>query len=110
ALIHNLDEGIPMFDDLSLREMIQEGRVDEVDTWLKQSEYNIYRIVLEQFEEVKVTADFNTVRKKLGLALSPFVTGGSKRKTGFIDINFDEPAASIVEEEIPHLEKLGFTP
>lgn len=110
TLIHELDEAIPMFDHLSLREMVERDRVEEVELWLKQSEYNLYRIVLDQFEEVKVTADFNTVRKKLGLALSPFVTGGAKRETRFIKVDLDDASKSIVEGDIPFLERLGFRP
>jgi hypothetical protein len=107
--LEEMEHPIPKYDHLSIRALVEKGRTKEAETWLRQSEYNVYRLVLEQEETVEVTADFNTVRKSLGLPLSPFVTGGGARETEFRPI---ELAAEVVllEDDIPYLEDLGFTP
>ena len=76
------------------------GRQKDADTWLKQSEYDLYRHVLQQFGSVEVTADFNTVRKQLNLPLSAFVTGGPQRSTQLV--------GAIKGEDIKLLGELGF--
>lgn len=95
----DVDSPIPKFEYKSLRKLVEEGRVQEADDWLKQHEYMIYDHVAKQFGEVPVTADFNKPRKELGLALSPFVTGGEARNTAF------KPAESPVERETYIAEK-----
>ncbi|OIJ16373.1 hypothetical protein BKP37_06315 [Anaerobacillus alkalilacustris] len=106
SAILNIDEPIPMFDDLSLHSLMKTGRADQADLWLKQSEYKLFKNVYEQFGEVEVTADFNTVRKKLHLPISLFVTGGTNRATSIKK----EVRNFVDEEDIPFLEQLGFTP
>lgn len=108
AIIDQLDKALPVFDGLTSRQMVEKGRIEEVETWLKQMEFNMYRTVWKQFGEVEVTADFNTARKELGLSPSPFVTGGSARKTEFQSMP-DAKRQEIREEDIPFLEKLGFS-
>src|SRR5699024_594252 len=73
-------------------------------------EFSVYRQVMQQFEEVEVTADFNTLRRSLDLPLSPFVTGGSERETVFEAIAPQHDRDKIYETDIPHLEALGFKP
>ncbi|MBB2482346.1 SEC-C domain-containing protein [Bacillus sp. APMAM] len=106
----DIDKALPKFDDLSPREMVQNGRVEEVDTWLKQLEYKLYLQVKAQFEEVEKTADFNTVRKELGLPLSSFVTGGENRVSAIVPINQQNKEPIVKNEDIPFYEDLGFTP
>src|SRR5690625_142298 len=84
-----IDEPIPMYNNKTLRELVQFGQVDSALEWLKNLEFNVYRQVINQYDEVEVTADFNTIRRELGLDLSPFVTGGSNRKTTYHTVNFD---------------------
>jgi len=90
--------------------MVENGRVEEVDTWLKQLEYNLYLQVKGQFEKVEKTGDFNTVRKELGLSLSPFVTGGENRKSSLVPIKQSHNEPTVNKEDIPFYENLGFTP
>lgn len=105
-----IDKALPIFDDLSPREMVQNGRVPEVDIWLKQQEYNLYLHVKEQFGAVEKSADFNTVRKELGLPLSPFVTGGENRVSAISAIKQQPSESILTNEDIPFYENLGFTP
>lgn len=104
-----IDKALPKFDHLSPREMMQNGQVAEVDTWLKQQEYNLFLHVKNQFGNVEKTGDFNTVRKELGLPLSPFVTGGENRISAIVSINPNNQTL-VKEEDIPFYENLGFTP
>lgn len=97
-----VDAPIPAYDDLSLRQLVEQGREKDADLWLKQSEYDLYRHVFEQFKKIDITADFNTIRRQLNLPLSPFVTGGGARSTSLV--------GSIKSEDINLLEELGFTP
>jgi len=106
-----IDEPIPMFDHLSLRQLVEKGREDLVEVWLKQSEYNLYLLVYQQYGNVEITADFNTVRRELGLETSPFVTGGKKRHSELLPIlNKEQRKTVILEQDIPIYENLGFTP
>jgi hypothetical protein len=109
--IATIDEPIPMYDNLSLRELVGKGKADLADLWLKQSEFNIYKIVYQQFGKVEITADFNTVRRELGLELSPFVTGGEQRHSELIPLSETKQRNLVVlEEDIPIYKKLGFSP
>jgi hypothetical protein len=103
---------IHKFDGLSLTELMEDGREHDAENWLKQMEYNMYLQVHQQYKNVEATADFNTVRKELGLALSPFVTGGDKRKSTFerITVAAEENQIKVKQEDIPFYEQLGFTP
>jgi hypothetical protein len=107
-----LDQPIGMFNGLSIRELIDAGRKDDADNWLKQMEYNMYLQVQQQFKQVLTTADYNTIRKELGLALSPFVTGGENRASTFEKLTTQNPEGQHVvkKEDIPYYEQLGFTP
>src|SRR5699024_2513604 len=93
------------------RELVENGDIMEAETWLKQTEYNIHRIVKNQFGEVEVTADFNTVRKELGLPISSFVTGGENRQSFIKSMELGkETDQPMPEGDIPYFEELGFTP
>lgn len=105
-----LDTPIPMYGDLSLNKLVEKGKQEIADTWLRQSEYMLFRQVLQQEGKVEVTPDFNTIRKQLGLPLSPFVTGGNSRKTSIVRLEPEKKKRKIFEEDVPFLESLGFHP
>lgn len=110
ALINELDQPIPLFNHLSVRQLVEKGRIEEAETWLKQLECNMYYSVVEQYGEPDTTADYNTVRKNLGLPLSPFVTGGKNRKTSYSAIDSENEQAKFTEDDIPYFQTLGFGP
>lgn len=70
--LSEIDKPIPKFDNYSLRELVKIGREKDADIWLQEQEYNSYLQLTEQFKEVKLTGDFNSIRRELGLPLSPF--------------------------------------
>ncbi len=106
-----IDQPIPAYNNQSLRELMAEGKTDVVDIHLKDSEYNMYHHVMRAFEDVDVTADFNTVRKELGLPLSPFVTGGEKRYSSISEVPIEKERNTVIlRSDIPIYEGLGFTP
>ena len=109
-LLKEVDEPIPMYDNLSLRELVSRGRESDVLKWLENLEYNVFRQVQQQFEEAEVTADFNTLRREVGLPLSPFVTGGSHRKSMYEPVKVASNKDQIFEADIPFLEAIGFMP
>jgi hypothetical protein len=106
------DKPIRQFGGLTIKELIDTGRKADAENWLKQIEFNMYQQVKQQYKDADITADYNTVRKELGLPLSPYVTGGDKRKSTFEPItNPSRQAKPLVnEEDIPFFEELGFTP
>ncbi|MGM7721468.1 YecA family protein [Metabacillus sp. Hm71] len=107
------DKPIRQFNGLSIKELMAEGRVDEAELWLKQMEYNTYQVVQQQNKEVIATADYNSIRRELGLPLSPFVTGGETRHSQIEKLgaaNQGEGQIAVKEEDIPYYEQLGFTP
>jgi hypothetical protein len=106
-----IDQPIPIFDNLSLRELVKKGKEDLAEVWLKQAEYNHYLLIYRQYGKVEITADFNTVRRKLGLDFSPFVTGGKQRHSELLQVkNREQRKTVILQEDIPIFEKLGFSP
>ncbi|WP_318508937.1 SEC-C domain-containing protein [Bacillus sp. T3] len=109
-LFEEINVSIPKYNNRSIRQLIEDGEVELALSWLKQVEQNIYQQVMKQTDEIKVTADLNSVRKILGLPLSPFVTGGASRKSGFIEIENPFKAIIVEREDIPFYEDLGFTP
>ena len=110
-LSSELDVPIPKFNNRSLRELVEKGEEEQAENWLKHSEFSLFKLVYEQYGDVKVTADFNTPRRRLGLPFSPFVTGGEKRESKLTPIQNKEKRPHVVlEEEIPIYESLGFTP
>ncbi|KKI89283.1 hypothetical protein WQ54_27390 [Bacillus sp. SA1-12] len=107
------DKPIRQFNGLSIKELMDEGRVEEAELWLKQMEYNTYQGVKQQYKEATATADYNSIRRELGLPLSPFVTGGEARKSQIEKLdaaNRDEGTKAVNKEDIPYYEQLGFTP
>lgn len=107
----DLDLPLPHLGDKSVRELISEGQTDKVEAYLQQRENNLYTQAQREFGQIEITADFNSVRKELGLPPSPFVTGGIERETAIKEIESPNARKSLVkEEDIPVYELLGFTP
>ncbi|TXC90926.1 hypothetical protein FS935_08440 [Metabacillus litoralis] len=107
-----LDVKIPLLGDKSIQELIESGETKRVETYLQSLEYNMYVQVEKDYGSVPVSADFNAVRKELGLPLSPFVTGGENRSTIYTPIVLSETRQKplVNEEDIPVYELLGFAP
>lgn len=105
-----IDRPIAIHDNLTLRDFLKQGKLDVVEKWLQTTEFNLYKQILERFHSVEVSADFNTFRKEFNLPLSPFVTGGANRRTELLPIELEETATRLLEEDIPYLEALDFTP
>ncbi|WP_179295432.1 SEC-C domain-containing protein [Bacillus sp. FJAT-45350] len=107
---NEIEVPIPKYNGHSIRELVEQGKVRDAETWLKQTEYLMYMNVLKQFGKVEVTADHNTARKILGLPLSPFVTGGENRTSSMENVVSSKDGFKVEEEDIPYLESLEFTP
>src|SRR5699024_4082297 len=103
-LLKEADEPISMYDHLSFRHIASQGRISAALKWLENLEYNVFRQVQQQFEEAEVTADFNTLRREVSLPLSPFVTGGSHRKSMYEPVEVGSNTNQIFEADIPFLE------
>ncbi|MFC0560988.1 SEC-C domain-containing protein [Halalkalibacter alkalisediminis] len=107
----DVTQSIPKYDNLSLIELVNHNRAEDAERWLKQAEYHVYAMTEKEYGDVDFTADLNTVRKRLGLPLSPFVTEGANR---FSQVEATSPQnqkpTPVSEEDIEVYEKLGFTP
>lgn len=111
-IYHEIDTPISVLNDSTIHHYLEGNKTERIiaETWLKTAEFNLYKQILERFNSVEVSADFNTIRKEFNLPLSPFVTGGSARKTELLPMEFEETTTRLLEEDIPYLEALGFTP
>ncbi|MBM7573673.1 hypothetical protein JOC48_004242 [Aquibacillus albus] len=110
ATIAELDHPIPKYNHLSLRDLVKNGKKELAEEWLKHAEYSLYKNVIQQYQDVEITPDFNTARRELGLPLSPFVTGGEKRYSKLELVNPQQKRApAVLEADIPIYENLGFT-
>ena len=74
---------IPMYQGVSLNELVRKKELEKAEVWLRNEEYIQYKRVQGRVGDVEVTANFNGIRKSLRMSLSPFVTGGEKRETWF---------------------------
>ena len=103
---YNLFENKPilMFNSLTPNELIEAGRLDELDTWLKQEEYQIHVHLAKHFGKVDVTPDFNTYRKNVNLPLSTYVTESETRTSNLTKLKFED------KEQVEAYQVLGFTP
>src|SRR5690625_7386496 len=79
-LLKEVDEPIPMYDNLSLRELDSQGRESDALKWLENLENNVFRQVQQQFEDAEVNDDFNTILREDSLLLYPFDTRSTSRK------------------------------
>ncbi|WP_194201634.1 hypothetical protein [Metabacillus mangrovi] len=102
------DLKIPKLGNKSLRELCEDGEQEKADVWLKEAEYQYY----SNFSTEGRTADFNTLRRELGLPFSPFVAGGKDRVTS-LERSDGPPAEAdphYTQEEITLYQLLGFRP
>ena len=83
----DIDQPIPMFDNLSLRDLVESNKKDLAEVWLKHSEYNLYKLVYKQYGNVKNTADFNTVKKRIGIGVVTFCDGRKTTSLGIFTFN-----------------------
>lgn len=106
-LLEQIDQPLPLFDGKTPDQMAQSGKTEELEQWLREQEYASHFNV----SNAKVTADFNTVRAKLGLQASPFTTLRENRKTKItkIGISYARAASySIDDQEV--WEEMGNAP
>lgn len=108
----DIEKPLPLFENQSILDLLNENRKNEIDTYFKALEYNLYIQAQQEYKNVDITPDFNTIRKEFGLPLSPFVTGEKNRVTSIkkIDSPLKEKKSVVKEEDIPFYELLGFTP
>ena len=104
-LLEDLDQPLPLFENQSPEEMMVLGKMDELEQWIREQEFGSYMIMKKESGEVKVTADFNTVRRRLGLKLSPFVTLGEKRQSMIMDVM--NTASALTKEDLLLVEEIG---
>ncbi len=81
----------------SITELVDKGDIETVEHWLRQSEYDVYISQKARFGVVEETADYNTIRSKLNLPLSPFVTGVKDRQSSYTTLHLTK------EEKADHL-------
>lgn len=105
GLLLDIHQPIPLFENHSPEEMVTLGKMDELELWLREQEYSSYLNMKKESGEVKVTTDFNTVRRKLGLELSPFVTLREERQSKIIDV-MNTPSV-LTKEDLLLLEEIG---
>ncbi|MCP8969358.1 SEC-C metal-binding domain-containing protein [Ectobacillus ponti] len=96
ASLYDKSLRLPAMQNLSLEEAVVQGYREQVETWLRQREFSSYRL---RDAVSAVTADYNTVRKQLGLPLSPFVTLREKRETKLDPAVNPFVQAPLIEEE-----------
>lgn len=101
---------IPKYNHKTIKQLVNENQLEDALTWLKQVENNMYQQALHHDANFQVTVDVNTVRKELGLPLSPFVTGGEQRSTSYRKIANPYKQVVVESEDIPFYEALGFKP
>lgn len=82
----SLDKPLEIFKGKSIRELMKEGRSDEVEEWLENAEFNSFMLHARNLGtyDLAYTEDFNSLRQSLGLPLSPFVKGGDTRHTSLV--------------------------
>ena len=90
------DVPLPLFDGKTPEEMVAEGKMDRLEQWIRQHEYMSY-IYLKQEGKTNISVDFNAVRRKLGLPLSPYVTLREKRQSSF---TLELPIQETISESV----------
>ncbi|WP_338471672.1 SEC-C domain-containing protein [Niallia sp. XMNu-256] len=107
--LNNLDLSNPHFDGLSPREMAESGRIAELERWIQQHEFISYQMARQVAETIEYTADYNWIRKELGLPLSPFVSHYETRETSISLTTSPKTVVKMNEHEVPYYKLLGFT-
>ncbi|WP_080872956.1 YecA family protein [Oceanobacillus timonensis] len=106
----SMDMPIPEYNHQSIRQLMDKGESQLVETYLKNAEFHENRFVMQKYSDVKISPDFNTERKELGLPLSPFVTGGEERSTSVQTVLKAKNRETVVlEKDIPMYDRLGFS-
>lgn len=102
---------IKKYGNRSIYQLLADQEIDLVEEWLRRNENTIYSLVKNTYGDVEHTYNINTIRKELGLPLSPFVTHSDQRETSLI------PSGSPIEKpkrlrqaDVPIFQLLGFTP
>ncbi|WP_130860658.1 YecA family protein [Gracilibacillus phocaeensis] len=101
-----LDQPLPQYDHQSVHQLVANGDTKLAETWLKHSEFELNRIVQQDYGQVEIKPDYNTARKELDFPLSPWVTGGENRQSSITPM----AQVSVSEKDIYAYERLGFTP
>ncbi|WP_394238789.1 SEC-C metal-binding domain-containing protein [Niallia oryzisoli] len=101
-ILDETDQPLPLFDGMSPEQMAVEGKVEELEQWLRKHEYGSYFTMKKSKGQIKVSPDYNAVRRKLGLELSPFVTLREERETRLVP-------EILVEAEVPSSEEQVLT-
>ncbi|WP_071393407.1 SEC-C metal-binding domain-containing protein [Bacillus tuaregi] len=104
-LLEEMDQPMPFFAGRSPVQMAAAGKTDELEQWLRKHEYGSYVTMKNTAGQVKVTADFNTMRRRLDLELSPFVTLREERNSRLVP---ELPAEAPVE--VPETPAMSDTP
>ncbi|MFD1065621.1 SEC-C metal-binding domain-containing protein [Oceanobacillus locisalsi] len=106
----SMDMPIPEYNHQSIRQLMDKGESQLVETYLKNAEFHENRFVMQKYSDVTISPDFNTERKALGLPLSPFVTGGEERSSSVQTVLKAKNRETVVlEEDIPTYDRLGFS-
>lgn len=87
------------WDGKTVTQLAEQGKKEAVERWLQEREY-ISFMNAEQLE-CPVTVDFNTIRRKFGLPLSPFVTLGEKRQTRLLEMQRTHELERYEQYETP---------
>ena len=95
-VLHETDVPLPLFDGKTPEEMVSEGKLDQLEQWIRKQEYMSY-MHLKQAGKADISADSNAVRRKLGLPLSPFVTLREKRQSS---ITLEPPIQETASERV----------
>ena len=99
-LLLETDVPLPLFDGKTPEEMVAEGKMDQLEQWIRQQEYMSY-MHLKQVGKADLSADFNAVRRKFGLPLSPYVTLREKRQSSLtLEPPIQETAAQRVQASL----------
>ncbi|MDV2683565.1 SEC-C domain-containing protein [Alkalihalophilus lindianensis] len=73
----------------TIQQLVREGELEVVETWMRQSEYDLFIAQKSKVGSTEYTADYNSIRKHLNLPLSPYVTGGDRRQSTHAMIALD---------------------
>jgi DNA-binding transcriptional regulator YiaG len=95
---------------MSIRQLVEVGKSGKAEQYLRENEYRSFmRKKMEKPKTIE-TADYNNVRRKLNLSLSPFITSYENRVTSINRIeNPTEKPSRIKQEDIPTYQQLEFT-
>ena len=102
-----INQPLPLFEGKIPKEMVAHGETEQLELWLQQQEFFGFQNKNGSDQDY-VTADFNTIRRKLGLKPSPFVTLREERQSSIIKMNHSEQA-SFTEEDMALMEEIDIS-